>query len=80
MVRSVIAEGMSVALAGAGAGLAGAFVLTRLMRSLLYGVRPSDPLTYLAVAALLLAIALAASYVPARRAARIDPIQALRQD
>jgi putative ABC transport system permease protein len=71
---------MGVAAAGAAAGLAGAFLLTRLMRSVLYGVRPSDPLTYAAVAALLLSIALAASYVPARRAARIDPVEALRRD
>jgi len=76
----VVGEAMGVAAAGAAAGLAGALLLTRLMRSVLYGVRPGDPPTYAAVAVLLLAIACAASYVPARRAARIDPVEALRQD
>jgi putative ABC transport system permease protein len=80
VLRLVVGQGMSVALAGAGAGLAGALLLTRLMRGLLYGVGPSDPVTYAAVALLLLAIALAASYLPARRASRIDPISALRRE
>jgi putative ABC transport system permease protein len=80
VLRLVVGEGMSVALGGAVAGLAGALLLTRLMRSLLYGVGPSDPATYAAVALLLLGVALLASYLPARRAARIDPIVALRQD
>jgi putative ABC transport system permease protein len=80
VLRLVVGEGMSVAIGGAAAGLAAALVLTRLMRSLLYGVGPTDPVTYAAVAVLLLAIALSASYFPARRAARIDPIAALRQE
>ena len=80
VLRLVVGEAMGVAAAGAAAGLAGALLLTRLMRSVLYGVRPGDPTTYAAVAALLLAIACAASYVPARRAARIDPVEALRRD
>lgn len=80
ILRLVVGEAMSVALSGVAAGLVGAFLLTHLMRSLLYGVRPSDPATYAAVAALVLGIALAASSLPARRAARIDPIEALRQD
>ncbi len=80
VLRRVVRQGMAVALSGAGAGLAAAFLLTRLMSSLLYGVRPTDPATYAAVAALLLAIALAACYVPARRAAHIDPVKALRAE
>jgi ABC-type lipoprotein release transport system permease subunit len=59
-------------------GLAGAFVLTRGMATLLYGVSPLDPASYVAAAALLLFVALAASYVPARRAALSDPTQVLR--
>jgi putative ABC transport system permease protein len=76
----VVGEAMAVATAGAAVGAAGAFLLTRLMRSVLYGVGPGDPPTYAAVAVLLLGIALAASWLPARRAARIDPVIALRQD
>ena len=80
VLRLVVGQGMAVALAGAGLGLVGAFLLTRLMASLLYGVRPGDPLTFAAVAAALLLVALAASWIPARRAARIDPMQALRAE
>ncbi len=76
--RLVVRQGMSLAITGVGLGLAGAFALTRLIRSLLFGVQPSDPLTYVAIAALLAVIALAASYVPARRAAHIDPMVSLR--
>jgi putative ABC transport system permease protein len=78
--RLVVAQGMAVALAGAAAGLAGAFLLTRLMAGLLYGVRPGDPLTFAAMAVALLGVALAASWIPARRAARIDPMRALRAE
>ncbi len=80
VLRLVIGEAMAVALGGAAAGLAGALLLSQLMRGLLYGVGPGDPVTYAAVATLLLGIALLASYLPARRAARIDPIEALRQE
>ena len=80
VLRMVVGQGMAMALAGAAAGLAGALLLTRLMSSLLYGVTPSDPATYAATTAALLLVALAASYVPARRAARIDPIRALRAE
>ncbi len=80
VLRQVVRQGMSVAAAGAGAGLAAALLLTRLMSGLLYGVAPTDPATYAGVAVLLLAIALCASYVPARRAARIDPMKALRAE
>ncbi|HEY7112574.1 MAG TPA: ABC transporter permease [Thermoanaerobaculia bacterium] len=76
----VVRQGLSVALAGAAAGLVAALVLTRLMASVLYGVTTTDPATYAGVAALLVAIAVLASYVPARRAARIDPATALRSE
>jgi len=65
-------------LAGAAAGLVAASVVTRLLRTLLYGVRPADPATLGLVAALLLVVAMAASYFPARRAAKVDPMEALR--
>jgi putative ABC transport system permease protein len=76
--RLVVRQGMALAIAGVALGLAGAFALTRLIRSLLFGVQPSDPVTYVAIAALLAVIALVASYIPARRAAHIDPMVSLR--
>jgi len=76
----ILRHGVSVALIGVGAGLAGAFVLTRFMRNLLFGVDAADPATFSTVALLLTAIALAASYLPARRAARIDPMVSLRSE
>ncbi|MGH7445106.1 MAG: ABC transporter permease [Longimicrobiales bacterium] len=65
---------------GVAAGLAGAFALTRLMAAMLYGVAPSDPVTFVGVAALLAAVALVASLVPVARAARVDPLDALRTE
>jgi predicted permease len=76
----VIAHGMKLALAGLVAGLLGAFALTRLMESLLFGVHSSDALTFASVALLLGLVALVASYVPAMRAARLNPTAALRED
>jgi predicted permease len=74
----VVKSGMLLALSGVSIGLAGAAVLTRLMRSLLYGVSALDPFTYLAISGLLLLIVLLACYIPARRAARVDPMVSLR--
>lgn len=76
--RMVLRQGLLLAGAGVGLGLVAAVVLTRLMSTLLYGVRASDPLTYGIVAAALASIALVASWLPARRAAAVDPIEALR--
>jgi len=78
VMRMVVREGMTVAVAGAAVGVAGALLLTRSMASFLYGVRPSDPLTFVGVSGLLLGAALLASFLPARRAARTDPLLALR--
>jgi putative ABC transport system permease protein len=80
VLGQVIAQGMRRALAGIALGLAGALILTRFLASLLYSVRPVDPATYLTVSLLLLAVALLACYVPARRAATVDPMIALRHE
>jgi putative ABC transport system permease protein len=76
----IIGQSARLALLGVAIGLAGGLLLTRLMASLLYGVGSSDPATYLGVAILLLVVALAASFLPARRAMRMDPAIALRHE
>lgn len=73
----VVRQGAVLTLAGIVIGLAGALVLTRLMRTLLFAVTPSDPITYVAIVMALCAVALVASYLPARRATRVDPVIAL---
>jgi ABC-type antimicrobial peptide transport system permease subunit len=75
-----VRHGLRLAGVGAAAGLIAAAVLTRLMSSLLFGVKPLDPVTYGAVPVVLLAAAALASYLPARRAMRIDPVEALRSE
>jgi putative ABC transport system permease protein len=80
VLATTIAEGMKLTVAGAAIGLAGAFVATRLMASLLYGVTAHDPLTYIGVVAMMCLVSLAACYVPARRATNIDPMVALRYE
>jgi putative ABC transport system permease protein len=76
----VLAQGLRVALCGVGAGLIAALALTRFLASLLYGVAAIDPLTFLAVTALVLGVAIAATAFPAWRASRIDPVLSLREE
>lgn len=76
----ILRQGLWKTTAGLVLGLGGALLLSRYMTSLLYDLQPTDPLAYAAVSILLLGVALVASYLPARRAARIDPIVALRNE
>jgi predicted permease len=76
----VLAQGVSVAMTGIAFGLIGTFAFSHLMTSLLYGVTPTDPLTIVAVSAVLLMVTAAASYLPARRALRVDPMVALKYE
>jgi ABC-type antimicrobial peptide transport system permease subunit len=78
--RLVVWHGARLALLGLAVGVPAAFVLTRLLGTLLYGVAPGDPLTFTAVAALLGVVSLVASYLPARRVARVNPIVAMRAE
>jgi putative ABC transport system permease protein len=80
IMKMVLREGMRTVVIGAAIGLAASFVLGRGIATLLYGVSPTDPVTFAATTALLLAVAFAACYVPARRATMIDPLTALRAD
>jgi putative ABC transport system permease protein len=78
--RSIVGEGMVLVSIGATVGVVGALLSTRVLRNLLFDLEPSDPVTYAAIVALLGAAAVLASWVPARRAARVDPIVALRSE
>jgi len=76
----VIGRGMKLVMTGVALGLIGAFSLTRLMRTMLFGVAPTDPVTFVSIAILLTAIAMVACYVPGRRAMKVDPLRALRYE
>jgi len=80
VLRLILARGGKLTLIGVGVGLGAAVWLTRLMNSLLYGIRSTDPLTFVAVAIVLTAVGLGACYIPARRAANVDPMVALRYE
>ncbi len=80
ITKMILGEGIALALAGIGAGVVGALLLTRLLKSFLFGVTPTDPVTFAAISVLLIAIALVASYLPARRATKVDPMVALRYE
>ena len=80
ILRMVLRQGLGLALVGTAVGLICALIVSHLMAGLLYGVRPTDPLTIAGVALLLIGVALLACYIPARRAIHVDPLVALRHD
>ena len=80
VLRLIFGQSLMMLLVGTVIGLAGAFALTRLMSTLLFGVTATDPLTYISVVGILTFVALLACYIPARRAAKVDPLIALRYE
>jgi putative ABC transport system permease protein len=80
LVRMVLGQGLALAAGGVGIGILGALVATQWLRALLYGVSPTDPIVYATLAGALLTLAAGSVYLPARRAARTDPLVALRAD
>ena len=76
----IVRQGMSSTLIGAGTGVGLSLVVTRAIKSMLYGVKPSDPITLGTVVLILASVALAACWIPARRASRVDPVIALRYE
>jgi putative ABC transport system permease protein len=80
ILAMVLRQGLELAMAGAALGLVGSVIVSHLMAGLLYGVMPTDPLTFVGVTLVLTGVALAACYIPARRAMRVDPMIALRDE
>jgi putative ABC transport system permease protein len=80
VLRMVMGQGLVLVAAGVAIGVVGAFGLTRLIASQLFGVRPTDPTTFVLVAVTLIAVAIVATFVPAMRATRVDPVVALRDE
>jgi len=78
VLRMIVRRGLTLALVGVGLGVATSAMLTRLISGMLFEVRPTDPITFLATAALLLVVSIAASSAPAFRASRLDPVKTLR--
>ena len=76
----MLRQGLRLAVTGAAVGFIGALLVSHMMAGLLYGIRPSDPLTFAGVTALFVAVALFACYMPARRATQVDPVVALRHE
>ena len=80
VLRLIVGHGALLGGVGIAIGLVGALGVTRFLRTMLYGVSPFDPASFVGVAAILTTVALLASYIPARRAARVDPVEALRYE
>jgi putative ABC transport system permease protein len=80
VLKLVVGQGLRSALIGTGVGLAASFGVTRFLQAMLFGVKPTDPATFLVAALLWIAIALLACYIPARRATKVDPMVALRYE
>jgi putative ABC transport system permease protein len=80
LMAMILKQGLKTAVIGVGIGLAAALGLTHLMKSMLFGVGATDPLTFIGVALMLMSVAITASYVPARRAMRVDPLVALKYE
>jgi putative ABC transport system permease protein len=80
ILRMALGEGMLLVAIGLGVGLIGAAIVTRFLRSMLFSVTATDPLTFASIALLLAAVALLACFIPAQRATQVDPLVALRED